>query len=66
MPLFKQPLTNVNFEMLPFETERNSKLIKRIIKQDEKVFTIKTSHQTNPPDSGINTYLARNVNKYIF
>lgn len=43
----------------------NSKLIKRIIKQDEKVFTIKTSHQTNPLDFGINTYLPRKVNKYI-
>lgn len=27
-----------------------SKLIKRIIKQDEKVFAIKNSYQTNPPD----------------
>lgn len=40
-----------------------SKLIKRIIKQDEKVFTTKNSQQTNPPDLAfIPTYPEKSIN----
>jgi len=40
-----------------------SKQVKRVIKQDEKVFTINNSHQTNPLDLAlVSIYPEKSIN----